>query len=251
MKNYYQLLKRLTKMKSQISIMDAYVFFCKKILTEGVHIYKDDNDSILETLGNFAVINDPVNLKYKIKYQDYKAENLLFDINNAKFDMVSNPVKSDALFQYVNGLKNHNLNGFVYTYPNRIYEHFHTNQYDVMKNRLLNNLGSNRAIAIIYDPANDGEIKDIPCLQIIQAIIRNNNLSLHCYFRSNDMFGAFYSNMFLLTYIGLKLKDDINKEMINVKLGFDGIYYHSSSSHIYNSDKRAAKKMVKYNEKNK
>ena len=234
----------MTKKKNKITIIDVYTFFCKQILNDGQYVYKDDGDYILETLGNFAVINDPADLKYKVKYENYSAENLLSDIADGKFDMVGNPVKADALYQYVNSLNDSGLNGFVYTYPNRIFEHFGLSQYSIMKERLTNNLGSNRAMTIIYDPYTDGDVKDIPCLQLLQAIVRNNNLSLHCYFRSNDMFGAFYSNMFLLTYFALKLRDDLNKEIINVKLGFDGIYYHSSSSHIYKSDIGQAKKMV-------
>lgn len=239
------------KKKSRITIADAYIYFCKNILNDGQYVYKDDGDYILETLGNFAVINDPLDLKYKIKYTNYNADDLLSDINNSRFDIIGNPVKADALYQYVNGLNDHELNGFVYTYPNRIFKHFGPNQYNTMKNRLINNIGSNRAMVIIYDPNTDGVTKDIPCLQLLQAIVRNNNLSLHCYFRSNDMFGAFYSNMFFLTYIALKLRDDLNNEVINLKLGFDGIYYHSSSSHIYKSDIGQAKKMVTKNEKNK
>ena len=234
----------MVKKKNRITITDAYTFFCKQILNNGEYVYKDDGDYILETLGNFAVINDPADLKYKVKYENYSAENLLSDIADGKFDMVGNPVKADALYQYVNSLNDPGLNGFVYTYPNRIFEHFGLSQYNIMKERLINNLGSNRAMTIIYDPYVDGDVKDIPCLQLLQAIVRNNNLSLHCYFRSNDMFGAFYSNMFLLTYFALKLRDDLNKEIINVNLGFDGIYYHSSSSHIYKSDIGQAKKMV-------
>lgn len=234
----------MVKKKNRITITDAYTFFCKQILNNGEYVYKDDGDYILETLGNFAVINDPADLKYKVKYENYSAENLLSDIADGKFDMIGNPVKADALYQYVNSLNDPGLNGFVYTYPNRIFEHFGLSQYNIMKERLINNLGSNRAMTIIYDPYVDGDVKDIPCLQLLQAIVRNNNLSLHCYFRSNDMFGAFYSNMFLLTYFALKLRDDLNKEIINVNLGFDGIYYHSSSSHIYKSDIGQAKKMV-------
>ena len=234
--------------KNRITITDAYLFFCKKILNDGQYVYKDDGDYILETLGNFTVINDPADLKYKAKYENYGAENLLSDIKNGRFNIVGNPIGPDPLYNYVNGLNDHGLNDFVYTYPNRIFEHFGVDQYNVIKERLANNLGSNRAMAIIYDPYTDGFLKDIPCLQLLQAIVRKNNLSLHCYFRSNDMFGAFYSNMFLLTYLALKLRDDLNNSFININLGFDGIYYHSSSSHIYKSDIGQAKKMVRKNE---
>ena len=57
--------------KSKITINDAYLFFVKKIIEDGVYTYKDENDWIIETLGNFAYINDPLNLKYSAKYQNY------------------------------------------------------------------------------------------------------------------------------------------------------------------------------------
>ena len=96
-----------------------------------------------------------------------------------------------------------------------------------MKERLLNALGSNRAVAITYDPELDCDREDIPCLQFLQAFVRDGELTIHCMFRSNDIFGAFYSNMFFITYIGIKLREELNKELINEQIGFGGIHYHS------------------------
>ena len=113
-----------------------------------------------------------------------------------------------------------------------------------MKERLLNALGSNRAVAITYDPELDCDREDIPCLQFLQAFVRDGELTIHCMFRSNDIFGAFYSNMFFITYIGIKLREELNKELINEQVGFGGIHYHSTSGHIYSNDMRAARSMV-------
>ena len=147
---------------------------------------------------------------------------------------------------------NHHLkeslgNFYIIYDPNRIYEHFGINQFETMKERLLNNIGSNRAVAVTIDPKLDSEREDIPCLQFLQFIVRDGKLTVHCIFRSNDIFGAFYSNMFFIGYLGLKMTETVNKELIRSRLVFDGIHYHSTSGHIYHNDLKAAKKLVKGN----
>ena len=89
--------------------------------------------------------------------------------------------------------------------------------------------------------------EDIPCLQFLQCLVRNNELTIHCLFRSNDIFGAFYSNMFFIAYIGLKMKEEVNKELLGKKLNFGGIHYHSTSGHIYNTDLKAARTLISNN----
>ena len=93
----------------------------------------------------------------------------------------------------------------------------------------------------------DAEEEDIPCLQFLQCIVRDNELTIHCIFRSNDIFGAFYSNMFFIAYLGLKMKEEVNKEIVGEKLNFGGVHYHSTSGHIYNTDLKAARKLIKAN----
>ena len=131
---------------------------------------------------------------------------------SGKYDIEGCPIKSDALYEYVRSFENSDDQGFVYTYPNRILAHFDTDQFEVMKKRMLHAIGSNRAVAITYDPKLDQDREDIPCLQFLQCIVRNNELTIHCLFRSNDIFGAFYSNMFFIAYIGIKMKEELNKE---------------------------------------
>lgn len=230
-----------------LSINQCYLNFVREILTKGKETYKDSNHHLKESLGNYYHIDDPLNLKYKAKYQHMTAENMLNEIKSGRYDIEGCPIKSDALLEYVKSFEISSDQGFVYTYPNRILEHFGVNQFNVMKERILNALGSNRAVAITYDPKLDYEREDIPCLQILQAFVRDGDLTIHCFFRSNDIFGAFYSNMFFIAYIGLKLKDELNKELLNENLNFGGIHYYSSSGHIYNTDIKASKKLIANN----
>ena len=232
-----------------MTINQCYIEFVDKILKKGKETYKDNNHHLKEYLGNYYLIDDPLNLKYPIKYQNHTTLMMLQDIQAGKYDMPECPIKSDALYEYVKSFESKSDQGFVYSYPNRILAHFDINQFNVMKYRLLIALGSNRAVAVTYDPKLDADREDIPCLQFLQCIIRNNNLTIHCMFRSNDIYGAFYSNMFFIAYIGLKMTEELNKELINTRITFGGIHYHSTSGHIYNTDLKAAKKLVAKNKK--
>lgn len=230
-----------------LSITKCYIDFVNKILKQGKETYKDSNHHLVENLGNFYIIDDPLDLKFKAKYENYTTAMMLNDIKSGKFDIDGCPIKSDALYEYVKSFENSSDQGFVYTYPNRVLAHFNIDQFDVMKERILNATGSNRAVAITYDPKLDADREDIPCLQFLQCLVRNNELTIHCLFRSNDIFGAFYSNMFFIAYIGLKMKEEVNKELLGKKLNFGGIHYHSTSGHIYNTDLKAARTLISNN----
>ena len=114
-----------------------------------------------------------------------------------------------------------------------------------MVERLIDDLGSNRSVAVTLDPKHDCSEEDIPCLQVLQATVRDRKLTVHCFFRSNDIFGAYYSNMYFITYIGMLLVEELNRrDPVNANIVFDGIYYYSSSAHIYKTDYSKAKKLV-------
>ena len=212
-----------------LSIGQCYLDFVDKILKEGKETYKDSDHHLKESLGNYYYIDDPEEIK------------------SGKFDIPSCPIKGDALYEYVKSFEIRDDQGFVYTYPNRILEHFGVDQFETMKQRILTATGSNRAVAVTIDPALDGDREDIPCLQVIQILVRDGELTIHCFFRSNDIFGAFYSNMFFITYIGIKMKEEVNKEIMGDKLNFGGLHYHSTSGHIYSNDMRAARKLISAN----
>lgn len=56
-----------------------------------------------------------------------------------------------------------------------------------MVERLMDDLGSNRSVAVTLDPKHDCSEEDIPCLQVLQATVRDRKLTIHCFFRSNDI----------------------------------------------------------------
>lgn len=226
------------------TIIETYVNFVTKIYNQGLDTFKDDSQ-IREIVGHHIYIDDPLGLGYKAKYANITPKIFLENILQGKYDVESSPVKNMTLYEYVSGFDDGELHDFEYTYPNRILEYFDINQFNTCKERLKQNLNTNRAVMTIYDPKMDSHKKDIPCLQFIQFIIRGHELTIHCMFRSNDIFGAFYSNMFLITYIGLRMTESLNKETLSGPILFNGIHYYSTSAHIYKTDFNAIKKMIK------
>jgi thymidylate synthase len=174
-------------------------------------------------------------------------------------DIKDYPMKGEALADYAGSLDDqHMIDGgnFVYTYPERfsnyvtVYKFSEVvvgcDQLELMESRLLENIGSNRSVAVLYHPGWDGVEDDIPCLNWIQALVRDNKLILSVIFRSNDCYGAWPANMLFLTYVGLRLVDDLRE--IYPLLTFKGIDYHCSSLHIYKTDFPAVKKLLGYTE---
>ena len=60
---------------------------------------------------------------------------------------------------------------------------------------------SRRAIAVTWNPATDEEMRDCPCLQLVQCELRDNRLAMQVVFRSNDMLSAAGANMFALVHL--------------------------------------------------
>ena len=179
-------------------------------------------------------------------------------IGNGVFNITDYPIMDEALKSYVLQLDEpeqifleDNYTAFVYTYPNRLFnikqvnkanKIMNINQFDVICNRLREHEGSNRAVATLYIGALDQYEQHIPCLQWCQCLIRDNELSLHIMFRSNDLYTAFPSNMLFLMYFGLKITSELKKDYPLLK--FKGIYYNSTSLHIYQGDYEQARKVV-------
>ena len=229
-----------------LTINECYKNFVKEVLENGKEAYKDNDHHIKEKLGNYYYIEDPLGLNYKATYQYLTFEDMLQRIKDGDYNIKNCPIQEKALLKYVTSVLLSSDNGFAYNYPNRILEHFGVNQMKTMKERLLHARGSNRAVAVTYDPKTDHDREDIPCLQVLQAILRNGELTMHCFFRSNDIYGAFYSNMYFITAMGMMLKDELNDFIISGdKLGFGGVHYYSSSAHIYWYDLKAAKRLVR------
>ena len=242
------------------SIETQWKLFLKDAILYGKEHEKDDGDKLIELMINHAFIPNVVDTV--VGNQKINTEMFLEMIKKGMFNITDYPMKDTALYDYVTSLDNNEIrenkdsqtgkDKFTYTYPNRIFKmtdrdsDFMVNQFALMIDRLTEDFGgssgSNRAVANIYSGTKDCDMKDIPCLQILQATIRDNKLILHCFFRSNDLYGAFPSNMLFLNYLGLKLVDCLKNYY--PLLEFKGISYNSSSLHIYEHDLEAAKKVV-------
>lgn len=241
------------------TISKEWKLFLKKIIEEGSWVEKDDGDNIKESLINYCFIENPLN---KYEPMNITSEFFLELIKKGEFDIEDYPLKGSALADYVDSFNDENIihlterkkgdNQFIYNYPERIQAiklsdregnvNFY-NQYEIIKRRLIEHRESNRGVATTYSAGLDESEQHIPCLQIIQATIRNNELILHVYFRSNDCYGAFPSNMLFLSYIGIRLVEDLKNYYPTLK--FKGISYSSSSLHIYKGDIEQVEELIK------
>ena len=208
-----------------------------EVIYNGKYTYKDDS-KIKEVIGVHKQIKNP----YSNSIINISADKFASYVKKGIFDIAEYPIKGEALFDYVTSLDDeHQIylddDGFIYTYSERLQNYNDINQLDVIINRLNKNINSNRAIAVTYNPMVDMNRQDIPCLQLIQALVRDDKLILSVYFRSNDLYGAFPSNMMFLTYLGMKIADEIGVE-------FDYIDYHCSSLHVYETDYKQASKVI-------
>lgn len=212
------------------------------------HIHRKDDAEIKEIVGVHKYLENPTinvlsdTLNMEISPSD--SNDYLKNIASGNYDIEGYPIKGIPLAEYVKSINNKDKQGFVYTYPNRLQAHFINesgliNQIDVVVKRLSENLGSNRAVMVLYDPdvdsfeEDDPEklVEDIPCLNWVQVLVRNDILNLHVQFRSNDAYNAFPSNMMLITYLGMRITEKLNEQYPNIK--FDGIYYNATSVHYY------------------
>ena len=208
-----------------------------EVIYNGKYTYKDDS-KIKEVIGVHKQIKNP----YSNSIINISADKFASYVKKGIFDIAEYPIKGEALFDYVTSLDDeHQIylddDGFIYTYSERLQNYNDINQLDVIINRLNKNINSNRAIAVTYNPMVDMNRQDIPCLQLIQALVRNDKLILSVYFRSNDLYGAFPSNMMFLTYLGMKIANELGVQ-------FDYIDYHCSSLHIYETDYQQALEVV-------
>lgn len=236
------------------SIEKAWTNFLKECLQNGVWVTKDDSDEILEIRDNHCFIPNVIS---SIMGGNEISLDLFIDlIGKGKFNIKNYPMIDKALQSYVLELDDPEQiylsdKSFVYTYPNRIYnvhqvtrddEIVDVNQVETIIDRLKNHNNSNRAVANLYMCSLDRDEQHIPCLQFIQCLIRDNKLEMHILFRSNDLYSAFPSNMLFLQYLGLKITEELKEFYPGLK--FLGLYYNSTSLHIYRGDYEQAKKAI-------
>lgn len=144
--------------------------------------------------------------------------------------------KGAKLEAYIEEVLSAKDKGFVYDYGNRLRGHFTNDDgkpidqiMDLVVPRLRNNRNSRRATAITYDMPLDMNREEIPCLLLLDFKIRGNYLHTSAYWRSNDMYGAYYPNIRAVGRIS-----ELVAEQLGVWTG--PLTTHAASAHIYYTD---------------
>lgn len=237
------------------TIQKQWFKFLEDIIENGEEHEKDGGDIIQEKLINHCFLDNPLK---QFGEQNITSKMFVQMIKEGIFDIEGYPMKGEALAEYVSSFDDEYMidgTDFVYTYPERLCNYVTVNKFgenvsidqtSVMLKRLFEYDGSNRAVATLYNCGLDEDEEHIPCLNWLQATIRNNKLILHVMFRSNDAFSAWPSNMLFIAYIGIKLTEILKKAYPLIK--FEGISYNSSSLHIYQGDREQAKEALSKNE---
>jgi thymidylate synthase len=125
---------------------------------------------------------------------------------------------------------------FEYDYNERL-RHYtigerEVDQLQYIIDELSRSLSSRRAVAITWKPNIDTGLDDVPCLQLVQCVLRDGRLHMKVVFRSNDMLLAAGANMYALTEAQECIRKEIEKKTnCNITLG---TYTHISLvPHIY------------------
>jgi thymidylate synthase len=99
-------------------------------------------------------------------------------------------------------------------------------QIDYIINKLKDQKNSRRALAVTWMPCYDENKDDVPCLQLVQCLVRNGKLDMYIVFRSEDILSAYGQNVYGLTEMQKYIADAIGVPV--------GDYYHYViSAHIY------------------
>lgn len=231
------------------SIEKVWKQFLQEVASDGNWVVKDDGDEICEIIDNHCFIPNVYEEVMGNTPFTMNTELFLKMVEQGKFNIDGYPMRNKELGMYLESLNDPNQiyleedDAFVYTYPERLQcisqankmgEVVDMNQLEIIKDRLREHLGSNRAVATLYASGLDYNEQHIPCLNWCQALVRDDVLCLHIVFRSNDLFSAFPSNMLFVQYVGLKLVEELLDTYPRLKFG--GVFYNSSSLHVYRGD---------------
>ncbi len=121
-------------------------------------------------------------------------------------------------------------------YGDRLYSKYGLNQIDYIIKILSLKPTSRRAVIQIYS-ASDMKENSVPCTCTLQFLVRNSELSLIVYMRSNDAYIGLSNDVFAFTMI-----QEIVAKAIGVELG---VYKHFVGSlHLYKNNRNEAKAFI-------
>lgn len=177
------------------NIDDAYNYL-KKVIQKNGNLIEDQRGDKL----------------YQVPFVSLIFNNHITNIGNVNTIQIpkSSILPPKGLKDYSKQLQDGNIHDFIYTYGNRFIEHFGVNQYETIKNRIIENYNTRRAVAVTFDPKQDETLEDIPCLIMLKVMTNNGNLDIGVVFRSNDIKYAFPSNMYGLMNLQLKFSKELN-----------------------------------------
>lgn len=145
------------------------------------------------------------------------------------------PHKERALKDYREQLCRPDLSTeFIYTYGNRTQAWGHeagtpVNQIDYAIKQLRESPSSRRAVASTWLPTFDCMRSEVPCMMVVQFILRHSDLTLDIFFRSHDFYGAYPANVYGLFGLLEMVADKLYakpKEICAI----------SASAHVYDWD---------------
>ena len=102
------------------------------------------------------------------------------------------------------------------------------NQWEYIKNELIGDPESRRAVISLYNGNEHGRYEyDTPCTQTIGFTIRDGKLDMTVTMRSNDLWFGFGNDQYCFSMYQEKLAKELNLDM--------GLYYHFATNfHLYN-----------------
>lgn len=129
-------------------------------------------------------------------------------------------------------LSGENPSGFRYTYGERLVTYPDTEGHSVIDQidfciaRLRENPTSRRAIAITWVPDWDADMDEVPCLQLLDFLVRGGKLQCTAVFRSQDILRAWPCNVYGIAKLMHHVADEVG-----VPVG--SLTTISCSAHIY------------------
>jgi len=168
--------------------------------------------------------------------------------------------------EVIDGISDHLVdpndpNKWKYTYHQRLFEYpshiGEINQISTICDQLAECPFTRRAQATTWIPGYDDGIDDPPCLQRIWCRLvpvekseQSYNLQMHTYWRSRDLYKAWFFNAFAMIELQKKMAEEISK-LIGLTVGVGEYHDTSDSLHIYGSYFKEAlpriEKMKNYN----
>lgn len=207
-------------------IADGWEKLVKKIMEEGAEI-KDERGSLTKELLNVMVsIKNPLG---KSQSNNFYLNNLNDKLASIKDIRVPEGYfwSGDKLEIYSEQFISADLQGFVYTYGNRLRAHFNdVDQIQEAIDRLKNCKESRRAISVTWDPDMDTKSDEVPCMILVDFKIRDNKLQTTALWRSHDIYGAWFPNAVGLTYLAQYVAGEVGLDLGSVTI-------HSISAHVY------------------